>query len=63
MRCMVMDLREALETSVRTLTEGKGVAAQYRVLSAPTAAILKGIASGTKFNKTATLELGGETAS
>ena len=54
---------EAAQQLVAEAAEAKGVAAQYRVLSAPTAAILKGIASGTKFNKTATLELGGETAS
>ncbi|MBR6023245.1 MAG: BMC domain-containing protein [Kiritimatiellae bacterium] len=54
---------EAAQQLAMEAAEAKGVAAQYRVLSAPTEGILKEIASDTRFEGAAELSLGGETAS
>ena len=54
---------EAAQQLVAEAAESKGVAAQYRVLSAPTASILKSVAGGTRFEGATVLRLEGETAS
>ena len=54
---------EAAQDIALGVTEGRGVAAQSRLLSAPTPFILQQIASSTRFDRVEPVRLDGETAS
>lgn len=54
---------EAAQELALGVTESRGQAAQYSLLTAPTDFILKQIAAGTRFDKVSPVRLGGEIAS